>query len=100
MAKLTELESRLQLEPLTKVGICFGTPQYMSPEQIRGKLDDKSIDLYAMAIIAYELITSNRPWDGDVIRTRSCARCCASRRRRSSRCRLLGAGLAACRVSA
>jgi serine/threonine protein kinase len=37
----------------------------MSPEQIRGKLDDKSIDLYALAIIAYELLTARRPWDGD-----------------------------------
>jgi serine/threonine protein kinase len=64
MAKLTELESRLELQPLTRVGICFGTPQYMSPEQIRGKLDDKSIDLYALTTIAYELLAGRRPWDG------------------------------------
>jgi serine/threonine-protein kinase len=64
MAKLTELESRLELQPLTRVGICFGTPQYMSPEQIRGKLDDPSIDLFALAIMAYELISGRRPWDG------------------------------------
>jgi eukaryotic-like serine/threonine-protein kinase len=64
MAKLTELEQRLELAPLTRVGICFGTPQYMSPEQIRGKLDDRSIDLYALAIISYELISGSRPWDG------------------------------------
>jgi serine/threonine protein kinase len=65
MAKLTELESQLELRPLTKVGICFGTPQYMSPEQIRGKLDDRSIDLYALAIIAYEVLVGQRPWDGE-----------------------------------
>ncbi len=65
MAKLNELEERLELEPLTRAGICFGTPQYMSPEQIRGKLDDKSIDLFALAIIAYELLSGGRPWDGE-----------------------------------
>ena len=65
MAKLTELESRLQLAPLTRAGICFGTPHYMSPEQIRGKLDDPSIDLYALTTIAYELLTGARPWDGE-----------------------------------
>jgi serine/threonine-protein kinase len=64
MAKLTELESRLELRPLTRVGICFGTPQYMSPEQIRGKLDDRSIDLYALSTITYELLVGRRPWDG------------------------------------
>ncbi len=64
MAKLTELESRLELAPLTRVGICFGTPHYMSPEQICGKLDDPSIDLYALTTIAYELLAGQRPWDG------------------------------------
>jgi serine/threonine protein kinase len=64
MAKLTQLESQLELQPLTRVGICFGTPQYMSPEQIKGKLDDKSIDLYALSTIAYELLAGRRPWDG------------------------------------
>ncbi len=36
----------------------------MSPEQTRGKLDDSSIDLYALAIISYELLAGERPWDG------------------------------------
>jgi serine/threonine protein kinase len=65
MAKISQLESQLELRPLTKVGICFGTPHYMSPEQIRGKLDDPSIDLFALTTIAYELIVGARPWDGE-----------------------------------
>ena len=65
MAKISELESSLELQPLTRAGICFGTPHYMSPEQIRGKLDEPSIDLYALTTIAYELLSGGRPWDGD-----------------------------------
>ena len=65
MAKISELESSLELEPITRAGICFGTPHYMSPEQIRGKLDDPSIDLFALTTITYELLAGVRPWDGD-----------------------------------
>ncbi|MEO6954057.1 MAG: serine/threonine-protein kinase [Polyangia bacterium] len=65
MAKISELESSLELQPLTRAGICFGTPHYMSPEQIRGRLDEPAIDLYALTTIAYELLSGGRPWDGD-----------------------------------
>jgi serine/threonine-protein kinase len=64
LAKLAELERKLELEPLTRAGMCFGTPQYMSPEQIRGKRIDGSADLYALAVMAYEMIAGLLPWDG------------------------------------
>jgi len=64
LAKLAELERKLELEPITRVGMCFGTPQYMAPELIQGRKFDKSIDLYALGVIAYEMLTAKLPWDG------------------------------------
>jgi serine/threonine-protein kinase len=64
LAKLAELERKLELEPLTRAGMCFGTPQYMSPEQIQGKPIDGAADVYALAVIAYEMIAGLLPWDG------------------------------------
>jgi serine/threonine protein kinase len=64
LAKLAELERKLELEPLTRAGMCFGTPQYMSPEQIQGKPIDGAADVYALGVIAYEMIAGLLPWDG------------------------------------
>jgi serine/threonine protein kinase len=64
-AKLAELEQTLELRPITRVGFCFGTPQYLSPEQIRGLPIDGGADLFALGVIAYEMIAGRRPWDGD-----------------------------------
>jgi serine/threonine protein kinase len=64
LAKLAELERNLGLAPLTRVGMCFGTPQYMSPELIYGKPVDPSCDLFALGVIAYEMLAGLRPWDG------------------------------------
>ena len=63
-AKLAELERTLELRPLTRVGFCFGTPQYLSPEQIRGRPIDGGADLFALGVIAYEMLAGRRPWDG------------------------------------
>ncbi|MBW2731238.1 MAG: serine/threonine protein kinase [Deltaproteobacteria bacterium] len=42
--------------------IC-GTPQYMSPERARGKAVAAAADVYALAIIAYEILAGRRPFD-------------------------------------
>jgi len=64
LAKLPELERALGLDSLTRRGQLFGTPQYLSPEQIRGKPLDGSADLFALGVIAYEMLAGRRPWDG------------------------------------
>lgn len=51
-------------QKLTKTGQALGTPVYMSPEQIRGKVSPAS-DYYSMGIIFYELLLGNPPFVGD-----------------------------------
>ena len=64
LAKLVGLEGRRELEPLTQTGMCFGTPQYMAPEQVQGKPASPAADLWALAVMAYELVSGRLPWDG------------------------------------
>lgn len=49
---------------LTKTGMLLGTPYYMAPEQVRGRDMDGRVDLYAMAVMAYEMLSGQRPFDG------------------------------------
>lgn len=43
----------------------MGTPDYMSPEQVRGRRGDERSDLYAWGAIVYELATGRPPFRGD-----------------------------------
>ena len=64
------IASRTTLDPrsakLTATGSVFGTPGYMSPEQIRGQPADRRADIYALGCVAYELLTGRRLFDGEL----------------------------------
>jgi serine/threonine-protein kinase len=49
---------------LTATGIILGTPEFMSPEQIRGRPIDARSDIYALAIVAFEMFTGKLPFSG------------------------------------
>ena len=60
--------ARLSEEPaLTSNGQVFGTPSYMSPEQIEGKHIDHRSDLFSLAVLLYEMLAGRKPFTGDSV---------------------------------
>lgn len=53
-----------EVAKLTATGIVLGTPEFMSPEQIRGKGLDARSDVYALAIVGFEMFTGQLPFQG------------------------------------
>jgi serine/threonine protein kinase len=50
---------------LTRTGMIFGTPEYMSPEQAAGRHADQRADVYAVGIMLYEMFTGAVPFTGE-----------------------------------
>jgi serine/threonine protein kinase/AmiR/NasT family two-component response regulator len=58
--------AHIESSTLTQVGDMLGTPHYMSPEQFMGVDIDGLTDLFAIGVIAYELLTGKRPFVGNM----------------------------------
>ena len=67
IVKLTDFGiARITFEPsLTMEGEVFGTPSYMSPEQIRGLSLDGRSDLFSLGVVMYEMLSGRKPFTGD-----------------------------------
>ncbi len=60
IAKIAEVDTNL-----TDTGIALGTPNYISPEQARGKRIDFRADMYSLGVTFFELLTGNLPYKAD-----------------------------------
>jgi serine/threonine-protein kinase len=58
-----------QSTELTMAGSVMGSPQYLSPEQIRGEDLDGRSDVFSLGVVFYEILSGKRPFDGDTITT-------------------------------
>ena len=63
IAKLREADKNQGT--LTQAGMIFGTPRYMAPEQCRSMSVDRRADIYAIGVMAYEMLTGEPPFHAD-----------------------------------
>jgi len=59
------IASAAGMDSLTKTGTVLGTAAYLAPEQARGERATAATDRYALAVVAWELLTGERPFKGD-----------------------------------
>ncbi|MEM7351050.1 MAG: protein kinase [Acidobacteriota bacterium] len=62
IAKLASAETQL-----TQKGVTMGTASYLPPEQIRGSDLDHRADIFSFGVLAYELLTYERPFRGNTL---------------------------------
>ncbi|MBN1995386.1 MAG: protein kinase [Anaerolineae bacterium] len=58
-------KAALESSRLTRTGTMVGTPAYMAPEQAKGQPVSGQTDQYALAVVAYEMLTGHPPFDAD-----------------------------------
>ena len=59
--------AQLQTGNKTQTQALLGTPRYMAPEQISGGTVDGRADIFSLAVVLYQLLTGEAPFDGDTM---------------------------------
>jgi serine/threonine protein kinase len=68
IAKITDFGvAKADYQESTRSGSLTGTPSYMSPEQIEGRLLDGRSDQFSLAVLVYELLCGRKPFLGDTL---------------------------------
>ncbi len=68
IVKLTDFGiARITTSTKTSTNVILGTPSYMSPEQIAGGKVDGRSDLFSLGVVLYELLTGERPFQGESV---------------------------------
>ena len=69
MAKIMDFGIAKAGGGMTSTGQVLGTPNYMSPEQVKGKPLDGRSDLFSFGVILYEMLTGEKPFLGQNVTT-------------------------------
>jgi CHASE2 domain-containing sensor protein/predicted Ser/Thr protein kinase len=57
--------ARVDSNSMTKTGIAMGTPNYISPEQLKGREIDRRADIFSLGVMMYEMLLGKRPFKGE-----------------------------------
>jgi len=69
-AKVTDFGvAKIVSQQMTQAGTIMGTPSYMSPEQVQGGVISGRADQFSLAVIAYEVLTGEKPFAADYLPT-------------------------------
>jgi CHASE2 domain-containing sensor protein/predicted Ser/Thr protein kinase len=57
--------ARVDSNSMTKTGVAMGTPNYISPEQLKGREIDRRADIFSLGVMMYEMLLGKRPFKGE-----------------------------------